>query len=297
MNTLNKKNNDLINNFLESKANISDLTKATYTNDYKRLVNIVLGDNKKKSIITQTQANIIKSITTANIPTNTKINTLKLYRNLLIFKDTPHKKTDKELLKLFKLKDDEQAPKNKMIIEDSGLTYDILQDILNDADGLEYLILYLLINFNTRNMDLIINKTSNTALYKNLLKGNTNNNILYQKYGVYQYVRGDYKTLKFHGVLQNTITDEKFIKIADNLKDGLVFVNKKGVAYTTQNITKYINSIFSNYSDRLQGINQQIIYKVITQHYEGLNDNNKLREIAKNRGHTRTTQEAEYSTR
>ena len=125
----------------------------------------------------------------------------------------------------------------------------------------------------------------------------TNNNILYQKYGVYQYVRGDYKTLKFHGVLQNTITDEKFIKIADNLKDGLIFVNKKGTAYTAGNITKYINKIFSNYSDLLKDINQQIIYKVITQHYEKLNDNNKLREIASNRGHTRTTQEAEYSTR
>jgi len=293
---MNNKHTTLINTFIKSKGDdISDKTKTNYKNTFLRLLNMVLGKNKRLYIMSRPTKQILKSIDESDTTTNAKITVLQLYKYLLEYTDKSTKQIIKRLNEYFNMVGDTRKTTNKKILNTS-IKYDELIEILKHSDNIDYILFYLLIRLNCRNNDLIILYTDDLKLKKGISDGAVRGNILYfNNRNELLYIRNDYKTSKVYGAKINIITDEKFKRILKTLPiNKNIFINSKDKPYTSDEINKFIQSRFKQYTKK--PINQTIIYKILVQHHELTNDNNGLKKIAINRGHTRDTQENYYST-
>ena len=294
---LSKKHEKLLEKFLGERS-VKDSSKAVYKNSFIRLIKLCFGESKKKYILSQKESAVLDIINASDLKLNSKIDILKIYRSLLDITDKPHIKTDDVLNGLFKDKDEFQSVKNTEQLEKSDLTFQMINDILNESTGLNYILLYILVNYNVRNKDLIIKHTTKDAVDEHVKTHDIEGNVIYKLNGSYIYIRNDYKTKSRYGMLKNVIKDSKFIEAMDKTPpDEMLFKNKSGTPYSNLNINKLIGSVFSVSDSRLTNVNQQLIYKIIVDHYELMNDNNALKKIAQNRPHTRATQELQYSTR
>ena len=170
-------------------------------------------------------------------------------------------------------------------------------DLLEQSKDRDYLILYLLINFNTRNKDLIALYTNNKKRILHVLNQECTDNILYfQDNGKLMYIRGDYKTVRRYGIQGHIIDDPYFISLIKKKSNNTYLLNNRNnKPYTANEINKLLKSIGNKYI-KDSNLNQQLIYKIIVDHFEKLNDNQNLKLIANNRGHQRETQEGYYST-
>jgi hypothetical protein len=285
MSTLSKAHENLINAFLKSKGDdIRATTKTAYINSFTRLIKLIFKTNKQKSILTINIGEVFKILETAEIPTNSKIDLLKTYKYIYEFKKKSSKPIAAELLKYFNTLDNKET--NKKLLEDL-ITYAELMKLYNKLEGVEYLLYYLIINFNVRNMDLIIFYTNkpDEADKKdiNLLHFNNEGNLI--------YTRNNYKTARTYGQKTHIIKDNKFIKILKGLKiNEYIFKNRTGKPRTYNEMNKYISSIGTRYG--VKGMNQQNIYKIIL---NNTNDYNEMTNRSTNRGHSLTTQ-GEYYT-
>jgi len=290
---MNKKHTELINEFLADKGDtIQPQTKRNYTNLFIRLLNLIIGNNKRKYILAISQPQLIKKIDNSDFTLNTKIDSLKLIKYLLEFTYKTYKPVQKQLTKYYGMTADERPTKNKELLKDT-IQYDELMKILNEADELDYILFYLLINFNTRNKDLVINYTNDKKIIKNVIDGILKINILYFKNNDLYYTRGDYKTHSIYGDKTDKITDKKFIQILKHTPiNKNIFINSKDRPYNHTEINKYIQSRFKQYTNHL--LNQSKIYKIIVDHHE--NNTKKLKNISNHRGHSLDTQNNYYST-
>mgnify|MGYP003628182440 CR=1 FL=1 len=292
---LNKKHTTLIQDFLESKKEISNSTRTTYKNSFIRLINLIYPTNKRKYLFTQSQPEIFALIDASTYPINTKIEALKMYKYLTDYKNKPSLLIDNKIAGYFQKLNDVRATTNKKTI--SNLTYPQLLDMLEQSTGQKYLILYLLINGNVRNMDLIIEYTDDSKLINNVIGGNTKKNIIFLKNGSAFFVRSDYKTADKYGIKKMTIENQKFIDIIrDFPKNEMIFKNRGGKPYKTNEMSNYIKSIGRKFNPKLN-LNQQMIYKIILNHHENNNDYKKMTELSKNRGHSLDIQKTFYSSK
>jgi len=289
-----------IDEFLQSKTELVEKSKITYRNTYKKLVEIFKID-KRKRISNILIRDIIKVLEKTEYD---KLSLLKVIIMLKQFKKKPIKQLNKYRDKLFKRNEKEKKAVLKETLND-GLTFDDLNNMLNDMKQtnkyVEYILLYLLINFNVRNTDLIIINKVDMSLKELKKKFNLKefNYIEKVKDGEYRYIRNIYKTKEQYGIKKHLIKDEFFIEAMQTInKDDYIFKNKKDNPINRDTMNKFIyyelkpfNKKIVNYGD----INQQIIYKILLSHYEKLNDNNKVKELRANRGHTATIQESYYS--
>ena len=292
---LNKKHTTLIQDFLESKKEISNSTRTTYKNSFIRLINLIYPTNKRKYLFTQSQPEIFALIDASTYPINTKIEALKMYKYLTDYKNKPSLLIDNKIAGYFQKLNDVRATTNQKTI--SNLTYSQLLEMLEQSTGQKYLILYLLINGNVRNMDLIIEYTDDSKLINNVIGGNTKKNIIFLKNGSAFFVRSDYKTADKYGIKKMTIENQKFIDIIrDFPKNEMIFKNRGGKPYKTNEMSNYIKSIGRKFNPKLN-LNQQMIYKIILNHHENNNDYKKMTELSKNRGHSLDIQKTFYSSK
>lgn len=292
---LNKKHTTLIKDFLESKKDISNSTRTTYKNSFIRLINLIYPTNKRKYLFTQSQPEIFALIDASTYPINTKIEALKMYKYLTDYKNKPSLLIDNKIAGYFQKLNDVRATTNQKTI--SNLTYSQLLEMLEQSTGQKYLILYLLINGNVRNMDLIIEYTDDSKLINNVIGGNTKKNIIFLKNGSAFFVRSDYKTADKYGIKKMTIENQKFIDIIrDFPKNEMIFKNRGGKPYKTNEMSNYIKSIGRKFNPKLN-LNQQMIYKIILNHHENNNDYKKMTELSKNRGHSLDIQKTFYSSK
>jgi len=296
---MNKKHTTLITDFLKSKGNtITEATKTNYKNVFKSLLIDILDNNTRKYIFTiPTRILINKIDTNPHLNINNKISYLKMIKYLLEFLNKPYKQVLDKLKIYYAQAITDRPRQNKEVLKNSLFTFDKLMDLLEQSKDRDYLILYLLINFNTRNQDLIILYTENKKIISNVLQGKQAENILYfDEDDNLNYVRGNYKTLTSYGVKTNIINDPYFISLIKKKSNNTYLLNNRNnKPYTAGEMQKLIKSIGNKYIKN-SNLNQQNIYKLIVEHFEKLNDNNKLKTTANNRGHQRGTQEAYYST-
>lgn len=299
MNTTNQK---LLNDFLESKQDIKEATKKNYMNTYQRLINILLSTKSKKSLLNITQKAVLDKINelllddgTTPATYNSKIDYLKLYKYLLEYNKKPISKIEKQIDKYIKINNENKAKTNQNLINDSQMTYDKLSELLDILTGQDYLLYYILINFNVRNQDLLIDYTNNKQIIKDVLTCKINKNIIYKSKGSYIYLRSDYKTKSQYGLQKHIITDSKFISIIEDFPiNEPLFKNRTGQPYKNNQISNFIKSIGNRYIKN-SNLSQALIYKIINNHYENNNDHKQILEIAKNRGHSLDTQKKSYS--
>jgi hypothetical protein len=133
----------------------------------------------------------------------------------------------------------------------------------------EYCILYLLLNFQTRNMDLVATVVSNKT------EINTDDNYIYLRKNDCIYIRQSYKTKERYGIKKNTITHKKFNFAVRQISELL----------TGTNLTYEIKKITGGYSE-------STIMKL------SVRDNNQLNslmQMSKNRGTNLGTIHSSYN--
>ena len=299
MNTTNQK---LLNDFLTSKEDLQPATKRNYMNTYERLINILLHKKSKKSLLNLTQKVVLDTIDKLMINNdstpatyNSKIDYLNLYNYLLQYNNKPITKIEKQINQYIKINNENKAKTNQNLINDSQMTYDKLNDLLYNLIGQDYLIFYILINFNVRNQDLLIENTNKQKLINEVLKDKINKNIIFKSKNEYIYIRNDYKTKSQYGLKKHIINDPKFISIIEDFPiNELLFKNRIGQSYKNNQISNFIKSIGNRYIKN-SNLSQALIYKIINNHYENDNNHKKILEIAANRGHSLDTQKNSYS--
>ena len=170
--------------------------------------------------------------------------------------------------------------KNEKLKSNGLPTYQDLLDYLaflyNSERWTDFIINYLLIYFNTRNMDL----NFELVPFKRDIKANPDINYLWyskraKKATLY---RRDYKTVGKYGMKQNIITDPKFLNAIKQIfecrkkgdENACVFIpNKENVGYYIQKAT-------------LDNLGEGTYVKIIINHFR--NNLDKLNEISDNRG-------------
>jgi len=271
------------------KDELASQTLTNYFNAYKRLRSMLGGKRNvanfpQKALIEIIECSEFHKPTILNIAVIMKQYKSKPISKLLLYRDT-----------LVSTAKAEQPSKNSQQIIHSNTTYDQLINALRDANGTDYILFYILINYGVRNADLII--TSILSKDKKAKLNKTDNFIILSR-NTAKYVRQDYKTAAKYGTQEHIIENQKFIKILKNvIADGNknIFVNTMNKSIPAGDMSKFIKSRFNKYIPK-SNLTQSTIYKIILQHFEQLGDLKAMREIANTRGHTPATQESEYST-
>ena len=194
---------------------------------------------------------------------------------------------------------DKQKDKNKEEI--SVMNYLQLNAILNnsmktipaeDYNAIYVLVLFLIVKYNTRNMDLIIRYIKKKDL-------DDKGNYLYFDGPNLMYVRNDYKTADKYGekiikitnpFIKRIIKKNSFIKLNE-----LVINTQKGIPFNNITINRFIGNIIPKLTGLDIKLNQQIIYKIIRNHFEDKNSYSKLDKMTNNRGHSHSVAAAFYS--
>ena len=171
--------------FVDAKKN--DLTPQTlnnYSNGYERLRELLGG---KKNIANITQNDIIDIIKNSEFHKPTILNIAIVIKQ---FKNKPVNKLLKYRATLIIEAKDEQPIKNANAIIDANTTYEQLQTALDEATGIDYILLYLLMNYNVRNTDLIIQPILSKDKKAKL---NKEDNFIILTRNKAKYIRQDYK--------------------------------------------------------------------------------------------------------
>jgi len=266
---------------------LSKQTIKTYINDYKRFRTQMIG---RQNIYNLTQKEII------DIVQKTDFNKRALLNIAIVFlkwKSKEHTRLIKYRTELMDNKAEKQAEKNVAILEKSGADYHDLMGVLDTATGKDYILFYLLINFNTRNNDLIMRVISR----RDKDKLNKEENFMVVGASKSRYIRNDYKTAKSFGSKEDVVRDEKFQKIMLNvLCDGgeYLFVNNKLKPYKQTEMGKFIKSRFKKYLPN-SDLSQAVIYKIIQNHAEQNGNIKMMKNMADARGHLIDTALNHYS--
>lgn len=285
----------LLDRFLLSKTTIADATKIGYKNTFLRLLE--LDGNSSKSILRKSISSVLQDIDKMPTTKASKLEMLKVYSYIYTFgvgKESV--KIKKELNKYFKDAAKNSNDTTREDLKEANITYDELLELLNNSTGYDYMALYLIIHFNIRNQDMIIKYTKKPNIIRDALSGKKKINIIYiDNDDNINYIRNAYKTSDRYGQNKHTFKDERFKEFLLKQKFEVnLLKNKIGLPLPITDISKFVSRL-SNRLQRGLVLTQATIYKIIVDHFEAINDFNKLKEIALNRGHQLDTQQRYYS--
>lgn len=283
-----KRHIKLLNDFLESKPAIKATTKTNYKNTFNKLILNIFDTDKQKYILKTPTNDVLQTIENLNIPLNSKIDLVKMYKYITEFKKKSTVEIDDSLN--FMYANTDTVGKNDQLLN-TLIKYDELIAFLNKLDYINYILFYIIINFNVRNMDLVIYYTDEKPIIKKALDGKLDYNILYFDKNKLIYVRCHYKTSKSYGVKTHIITNTKFINIVKDLDvNDFIFKNRNNKPRKSDEINKFVSSVASKHG--IHNLNQQNIYKIIVNHFK--TDYNAMKKLSINRGHTLDTQSQYY---
>jgi hypothetical protein len=129
----------------------------------------------------------------------------------------------------------------------------MLSKYYRDKDYKSFVILYLLLNFNTRNKDLVVKVVNNEADI------NQKENFLFIRDKDVVYIRNDYKTNDTYGMKQDVIKSRKLFNAVQELDSLLI---------DDGNLDRQVKKVTN-------GINQSTMFKMLVA------QNNNLKSIAK----------------
>ena len=257
-------------NFMATLEGKSVNTKKAYTTQYKKLHKLL-----DKNIGDASQQKIMDTI--EEVDNN---NARQALLNIGILIRRMNKLEVDKLEKLRdKLKDSikETQKINNKNLDETLPTYEELLEFLNSLKDKkyyrDYIINYLLINYNVRNEDLLFKIVTT----KKETKENPDANYIWLSPRKAEYIRNDYKTAKIYGKKVNVITDKPFLSaLRQIIKNGNIdFIpNPNQVGYYIKQAT-------------LLGIGEGNYNKIIVNHFR--NNIDKLKEISNNRGTSITT--------
>ena len=162
-----------------------------------------------------------------------------------------------------------------------------------------YIINFILINFNTRNLDLDLIVTDSISEYRQVGAKGDENAILAGKNSTTYYHRNNYKTARTYGAKTNKISNVKFsralrayIQQQKQINDGHAYLLalENGDRIARDSISHYITKY------TYDGLTESDYNKIIvTEKIKSMDDYSKLKKISSNRGTAVETLIEEYN--
>lgn len=234
--------------------------------------------------------NVINDIKNNDFSISAKLMLLNVYilvKKLTLSKDDAIiKKLEKTRDKLKTTNQKQRIQKNKVLDKELP-TYDeyknYLTNLYNNEEWRDYIVNYLIFNYNVRNGDLYLKITDNKQDLKN-----KDVNYLYLLDNDIYYIRNVYKTNFSYGQKRNRISGKKFrdavinyLNKYGNTRPFLFYKTNEGKQdenITYDNIGYYVKEI------TLNKIGEGNIMKLILKYYDNNSNYNKIKQISKNRG-------------
>ena len=264
-----KTNSELLKSYIESRDNITEQTKKTYTH---------IANNLPFNVLTSQQT-IIKKLNDLYENPNTK--SLNLNMIILVRKHN-EEETDKLIKFRNSLRDDIiKIRKEKMTETKNNLpSYNEIMGKLDDLKGINYLINFLFLKHGLRNKDI------NLIYVKKLPTEKEDENYLVHKKNKVVLDINDYKTDKSFGSKTIDITDDRFIKELKyiNAKDNTYIISKKNGEKLK----------LSSFNERLLNLSidklgEAKLFKILIAHLLDKKDFKKIEELVNSRGTSMNT--------
>jgi len=266
---------------LKSVADRSVATQKSYTTQYKKLRKLLendVADTSQKTILKIINEEI-NNLNGKQALINIAILTRRL-KKLNVKELEAEREKNKGGISSFNKEKNQTLKEELPSYED---LVDYMQMLYEKSKWTDYIINYLLINFNVRNKDLLFD----IVRRKHLTKSDKTKNYIWLADAKVEYIRNDYKTAEQYGQKVNVIRDKKFMTAVRSVfacqkynEDCGVFIpNEESLGYYIRRAT-------------LGSIGEAKYNKIIINHYR--NDIDELQRIAKDRGTSLTTLLAYY---
>jgi len=264
-----KTNSELLKSYIESRDNITEQTKKTYTH---------IANNLPFNVLTSQQT-IIKKLNELYENPNTKALNLNM---IILVRKHNEEETDKLIKFRNSLRDDIiKIRKEKMTETKNNLpSYNEIMGKLDDLKGINYLINFLFLKHGLRNKDI------NLIYVKKLPTEKEDENYLVHKKNKVVLDINDYKTDKSFGSKTIDITDDRFIKeLKDiNTKDNAYLISKKNGEKLK----------LSSFNERLLNLSidklgEAKLFKILIAHLLDKKDFKKIEELVNSRGTSMNT--------
>ena len=174
-----------------------------------------------------------------------------------------------------------------------------LNRLYSNNEYQSYIINYLLINYNVRNLDLDLIVTDDMKEYHNLGKKGDENVLFVGKNNAVYYYRNNYKTVKTYGPKAIRLSS---VKLANSIKGYMAqqqaITNGDIYLLSLKNGDRSGRDSLSHYITKftMDGLTESDIMKIIvTGKVKTIDDYNKLEKISKNRGTAIETLIEEYN--
>ena len=262
-----------LQNFVETKTNVSFVSLRNYKSQYAKLFKLLGGD---MPIASFSEKQIIKAVKTLSNPNgqqallNIGIQVLRMSGN------EPTELTELRDNNKVKIKD-----LTKLKNVELAATLPSYDDLLAHIDSLfesnnwtDYVINYLLVNFQVRNKDLLFD----IVLKKKDMVDATKNYMWWNRsLKKIVYIRNNYKTVGTYGVKENIITDPNFILAIKRILAHQKANDLAGVFIPNESQLGYYICKAS-----FNKICEGKTVKIVINHFR--NNIDKLKEISNNRG-------------
>jgi hypothetical protein len=264
-----KTNSELLKSYIESRDNITEQTKKTYTH---------IANNLPFNVLTSQQT-IIKKLNDLYENPNTKALNLNM---IILVRKHNEEETDKLIKFRNSLRDDIiKIRKEKMTETKNNLpSYNEIMGKLDDLKGINYLINFLFLKHGLRNKDI------NLIYVKKIPDDKQDENYLVHKKNKVILDINDYKTDKSFGSKSIDITDDRFIKeLKDiNPKDNTYIISKKNGEKLK----------LSSFNERLLNLSidklgEAKLFKILIAHLLDKKDFKKIEELVNSRGTSMNT--------
>tara|TARA_R110000824_G_scaffold141316_1_gene307828 strand:+ start:45 stop:935 length:891 start_codon:yes stop_codon:yes gene_type:complete len=282
---------------LAKKSQLSKNTVKTYKQAYKKLVDILATnnvadlDNKEIIDLIDEQENygtinlLLTIVMMIKYDNDKEMNDIKKHRDLIRMemRDSRWKKKEEKL---------DTLPPIKSLTK-------YLNRLYSNNEYQSYIINYLLINYNVRNLDLDLIVTDDMKEYHNLGKKGDENVLFVGKNNAVYFYRNNYKTVKTYGPKAIRLSS---VKLANSIKEYMAqqqaITNGDIYLLSLKNGDRSGRDSLSHYITKFtyEGLTESDIMKIIvTEKVKTIDDYKKLEKISKNRGTAIETIIEEYN--
>jgi hypothetical protein len=274
------------NDYIKQQTHLKPLSIRTYKNQYDK----IRGDLKNDIVDTDEDdlMDYISDMIDDGKSVHSALNYLAMIINIKRFYKLSTIDLDKRRELMIIQKENQKKQKNKELI-DAGLPSkkEILKHLdskYKEENWRDFIILYLIINFHTRNKDLDVAFVDNITLSKN----ETLNTLVVKKTHV-NYIRHNYKTSGSYGRKAYSIKNRKFREAVSNYLEQIGDTNDKYIYLLTDSKGNHVQEdsvqkIISRTT--LNNLSTTLYNKILTTDALKNGDMDELKTISERRGTT-----------
>lgn len=207
---------------------------------------------------------------------STALNALSIIKRLFDKESMPDilNEFDKQLREK---KQGKRLERNKVLKERIIPYTTFVKELESITDPKKYIVNYLLLNMNCRNLDLKIK----IVFSKKEAKDKSFNYLIVYKNKI-DFVRNVYKTVDTYGIKTNAITSNKFKSMVDKFSDGnSVYLFTDMSARPLTESPELSSAIKRSTIDHMS---ESDVFKMVVTHIDKKGNLNKLKQVSKNRG-------------